>query len=110
MDGNCHSNALRECVTQNHLKTLRKREKSLISLLITSIQDIIQKIYGNMKYSPAVPPIRGLPVDCAKCPFTSTQLPPRRDQSGFARPARKGDPRSEIAATIQCLMSAYARF
>jgi hypothetical protein len=50
------------------------------------------------------------PVDYAKCPFSSSLLPPQRDQPGFTHPARKGDPRSEIAATIQCLMSAYASF
>jgi hypothetical protein len=50
------------------------------------------------------------PVDYAKRPFTSTLLPSQRDQPGFTRPAHKSDPRSEIAATIQCLMSAYARF
>ena len=46
------------------------------------------------------------PVDYAKCLFTSTLLPPQRDQPGFTRPARKSDPRSEIAAAIQCYMCA----
>jgi len=50
------------------------------------------------------------PVGFAKCSYYSTILPPRWDQPVFNRPARKSDPRSEIAATIQCLMSAYARF
>jgi len=47
------------------------------------------------------------PVDYAKYPIRSMLLPPWRDQTVFNRPARKSDPRSEIAATIHCLIIAY---
>ena len=46
------------------------------------------------------------PVDNAKYAYASLLLPPLRDQPIFNRLARKNDPRSEIAATLHCLVSA----